>query len=119
MPHQYRIFHQYRELTNLKKTLKPAECVLQVDFSENFACKANTESQSMHFGAGRGQVSIHSAHATFLNEERKLVTKCFGTLSGDTRHGPSGIWAHLHPVLKEIRQLGIEVLHILSDGPTP
>ena len=49
MPHQYRIIHQYKAIKMLKMKITRTECVLQVDFSENYACKAATEIQAMHF----------------------------------------------------------------------
>ena len=53
MPHQYRIIHQYKAIKMLKMKITRTECVLQVDFSENYACKAATEIQAMHFGGSR------------------------------------------------------------------
>ena len=60
LPHQFRILHQFGALRAKKKNLTAEECVLQVDFSENYACKANEEIQSMHFGASRAQVTLHT-----------------------------------------------------------
>ena len=114
MPHQYRITHQYQAIKDLKGKLRKDECVLQVDFSENYACKAAQEVQSMHFGASRQQVCLHTSHASF----RDGTTQCYCTLSSDTRHNPPAIWAHLFPVLEDLKANGILTIHFVSDGPT-
>ena len=67
MPHQYRIFHQYMAIAQAKRELTAKECVLQIDFSENYACKAGTEIQSMHFGASRNQVTLHTCMQLLSN----------------------------------------------------
>ena len=113
--HEYRIYHQFQEIRLLKDSLQEHECVLQCDFSENYLGKAATEIQSMHFGASRPQMSLHTSHVTFCD----MKTKCFCTVSDDTRHSPAAIWSHLKPVLQEIKASGIKVVHFVSDGPTP
>ncbi|XP_014672743.1 PREDICTED: uncharacterized protein LOC106813190 [Priapulus caudatus] len=114
MPHQYRIFHQYREIKQKKENLRADECVLQIDFSENYACKAETETQSMHFGGSRKQISLHTCHAMF----RDHVIRCYCTLSEDPRHCAESVWAHLAPVLDDLSKTGITTIHFVSDGPT-
>uniref|UniRef100_UPI00358EC36B uncharacterized protein n=1 Tax=Myxine glutinosa TaxID=7769 RepID=UPI00358EC36B len=113
MPHQFRINHQFRAIKNLKANLSENECVLQIDFSENYACKATTEVQPMHFGGSRKQITLHTCHATM-----KDSIQCYCTLSEDPRHSAISIWAHLDPVLNDLSQKGIKVVHFVSDGPT-
>ena len=119
MPHQYRITHQYVAVKTIKTKMACDECVLQVDFSENYSCKAATEIQAMHFGGSRKQISLHTCHATMKQKDGKLYTKCFCTLSEDPRHNPAAIWAHLDPVVHELKsEHGIKTIHFVSDGPT-
>ena len=113
LPHQYRILHQYKAIRSLKDKLAAHECVLQVDFSENYACKASTEIQAMHFGASRRQITLHTCHATL----KDLNTQCYCTVSEDLRHELAAIWAHLLPVLRDLRKKDITCIHFLSDGP--
>ncbi|XP_064637076.1 uncharacterized protein LOC135493584 [Lineus longissimus] len=113
MPHQFRVHHQYSQIRNLRSSITPDECVLQVDFSENYECKLSKEIMSMHFGASKRQISLHTCHVAFHNS-----VKCYCTLSSDTRHGAAPIWAHLNPVLNDIRARGVKKLHFVSDGPT-
>ena len=119
LPHQYRITHQYQAVRDIKNKIEPNECILQIDYSENYNCKAAVEVQGMHFGASRRQVSLHTCHCTLKRStSRELYTKCFCTLSDDSRHAPSAVWAHLHPVLLELKNMGVDIIHFISDGPT-
>ena len=113
LPHQYRIYHQFKEIRNLKSKLASDECMLQIDFSQNYECKFGKEIMSVHFGASKSQVALHTCHATLHN-----VTKCYCTISEDTRHGAGSVWAHLRPVLDDLRKQGIKKIHFISDGPT-
>lgn len=74
LPHQYRIYHQYKVIRSLKDKLAAHECVLQVDFSQNYACKASTEIQAMHFVASGPQI-------TLLRDLRKKDITCIHFLS--------------------------------------
>ena len=114
MQHQFRILHQFAEIRTLKHNLKDGDCVLQIDFSENYACKAAVEIQAMHFGGSRPQVTLHTCHATF----NALTTECYCILSSDNRHCAESAWAHLEPVLDDLSTKKIKNLHIISDGPT-
>ncbi|CAC5359740.1 unnamed protein product [Mytilus coruscus] len=73
------------------------------------------EIQSMHFGASKKQLSLHTGVYYVSNYQ-----KTFCTVSENLQHGPAGIWAHLKPILKRIKQEspGVTSLEIFSDGPT-
>ena len=114
MAHEFRIHQQFAAIRSIKNKLAENECVLQIDFSENYATKAHTEIQSMHFGGNRKQISIHTCHATFAKE----ITKCCATLSEDCRHSAAAVWAHLTHVIKDLVGCGVDTLHVVSDGPT-
>lgn len=70
----------------------------------------------MHFGASHAQASLHTV---VLYSARKPPT-CICTISENLEHGPIGIWAHLKPVLKLIKDQYAEVKHLIfwSDGPS-
>jgi hypothetical protein len=113
--HTYNIGHQYKELKNLRDHLKSNECVVLVDFSENYAAKYATEIQAVHFGASRSQVTLH----TGVYYTAGLKTS-FCTVSEINRHDPSAIWAHLKPILTDIQKkhIGIDTIHFISDSPS-
>ncbi|XP_069109737.1 uncharacterized protein [Argopecten irradians] len=114
--HEYNMHHQLEQIRRLKENLSPNECIIHIDFSENFACKLTDEVQSMHFGASRNQVSLHTG--VFYEYSKKPSSFC--TMSACTRHDPTAIWAHLDPILREIRETNqnIDTVHFVSDGPT-
>lgn len=89
--------------------------VLHVDFSENYACKLNTEIQSFHFGGNRQQASIHTVVAY-----TSTGSQCYATISDSVSHNERAVWAHIKPVVHEMMQNSshkIDTLHVLSDGP--
>lgn len=113
--HVFNIRHQFNSLKWLKDTIDETEAVLHVDFSENYNCKLAEEIQAMHFGGSRSQASLHTAVLY-----TKDTVKSFCTISESTNHSPQGIWAHMDPVLQQIRTTMPEVkcMHFISDGPT-
>ena len=76
-----------------------------------------TEIQSMHFGASKKQLSLHTG-IQYIGENQKHETFC--TVSENLHHGPAAIWAHLQPVLKGIKKKtpSINSIELFSDGPT-
>ncbi|XP_046554961.1 uncharacterized protein LOC124264267 isoform X2 [Haliotis rubra] len=88
-----------------------------IDFSENYVCKLGSEIQSMHFGASKKQLSLHTG-VYFCKNENGPQTFC--TVSENLDHSPGSIWAHLKPILRQVEQNhpNVDTLHIFSDGPT-
>ncbi|CAH0560416.1 unnamed protein product [Brassicogethes aeneus] len=113
-PHVFRIRHQFQQSRKCKNELCYEEAAVHMDFSENYSCKLNSEIQAMHFGASHNQVTLHTVVVYFETNEKKM----FCTISGSRRHDPSAIWAHLTPILLELRDRNIEVIHFFSDGPS-
>ena len=112
--HLFNIRHRYEQMKTLEESLSAEFCIIHIDFSENYACKYGIEPQSVHFGASKKQVSLH----TDVVEEYGKDPFCFCSMSENTRHDPSAIWAHLHPVLLNIKlsSPGNRTVHFLSDG---
>ena len=112
--HIFNIRHQYKSLQQLKSNLTADDLMIHIDFSENYTAKYAHEIQSMHFGGSRNLISLHTG-LMYLHDG----TYPFCTVSDDLRHDPSAIWAHLHPVLKDITsQRKLNTVHFISDGPT-
>lgn len=113
--HLYNITHQYQAIRSLKENLSNTDVILHVDFSENYNCKYESEIQSTHFGASQKQVSIHTG-VLYTSKS----TDGFCSISDCLKHGPSGIWAHLIPVLKYARERNQDLRNVffISDGPT-
>lgn len=115
MQHVYRIEHQYKAMTECKLNLTGKELKILADFNENYNCKYGTEPQSVHFGASRQQVTLHTGMA--YTED---FQEGFATLSPSLKHDPLAIAVHFTKILDHYLERFplVETLHFLSDGPT-
>lgn len=53
MRHIYHCRSRYRYFKQLREQLKSNECLVHIDFSENYNCRLEREVQEMHFGASK------------------------------------------------------------------
>jgi len=112
-PHVYRKNHQTKQRQKCIAELAYDEAAVHIDFSENYLCKMNEEIQAMHFGSSHNQASLHTV-VTYSEDGTNTIC----TISPSKRHDPCAIWAHLMPVLAELREKNIDTVHFFSDGPT-
>ncbi|XP_055924519.1 uncharacterized protein LOC129956613 [Argiope bruennichi] len=107
-------------MKNLKNNSSTDSILVHIDFSENYVCKYNQEVQSVHFGSGRQQVTIHTG--VYYNKENDdVISYPFATISPSLRHDSASIWAHLKPIFEWILQKFTKkpkYVHMLSDGPS-
>ena len=84
--HTYRIYRQALFYRWLRQEIQSNECILHVDFAENYACKPNTN------------------HMPFCS------------LSDNLGHSSSGIWGHIQPVFDGLFKCNpkIYTLHVLG-----
>jgi len=85
--HHYRAYHQQAQLAALRAKLSCNECVLVIDYSENYLCKYASETQSVHFGALRRQLTLHTGVLYYRNRANELICESFCTISESLRHG--------------------------------
>lgn len=114
--HILNISHQFSVIKQLKADLGQHEIFIHVDFSENYSCKYAKEAQSVHFGASREQITLHTG--MMYSQSKK---QGFCTISKSMRHDPSAIIAHLQPVLNHyLEEMNSETItiHFLSDSPS-
>lgn len=118
--HQFNIRNQYQAINHIKTNLAAGEFLVRIDFSENYACKYFSEIQSVHFGASRQQVSIHTGVLYYLSDVTGQVDIMpFCSISACLRHDAAAVHAHLKTALTRlIPKQNINVLHIVSDGPS-
>ncbi len=93
------------------------ECLIHVDFSENWRAKFHKEIQSVHFGASQAQITLHTG-VCYIGAN--AVPKTFCSVSDCCNHGPAAIWTHLKPVLDSLQKEHpvVDTCHFFSDGPT-
>ncbi|KAK3108762.1 hypothetical protein FSP39_015119 [Pinctada imbricata] len=115
--HMFNVINQYKHYKVLKENPGSTECFCHVDFAENYAGKMTSEIQSMHFGASKPQITIHTGFYT-VGGKKDIVTFC--GVSDSLQHDPSSIWAFLKPILRSIKQKHphIDTIHFFSDGLT-
>ncbi|CAG2232244.1 unnamed protein product [Mytilus edulis] len=112
--HTFNITNQFNHYRKMKENLKENEVLIHIDFAENFLCKLSTEIQSMHFGASKQQITLHTG--VYYTKGR---TQTFCGVSDCLDHNPSAIWAFLDPILDRIinENKNVDTLHFFSDGP--
>lgn len=115
MAHLQRIIHQSKIAKDIKETLSECDLYILMDWSENYLCKYAQEPQSVHFGASRQQVSLHTGMIYSKN-----YSEGFCTFSESLRHDPVAILAHLKLVIDHAlkKNPGIKRIHFQSDGPS-
>lgn len=115
--HLFNIKSQFAHYRELRRRMSNRECLIHIDFSENYSCKLASEIQAMHFAANQKQVTLHTGVLYVGGKEDPL---CFCTISPAKDKGPHAIWAHLSPILDDVKKSHpcVEVVHFFCDGPT-
>jgi len=115
--HYFNIRNQFRHYKILKEAMEHTECMIHIDFAENYVSKMSREIQTMHFGASLNQITLHTG---FFKTGTMEIIQSFCGVSDSLQHDPSSIWAFLNPILKHIRDAfpTVTTIHFFSDGPT-
>lgn len=113
--HVYNIWHQYRNYRNLRDKLTDEDCLIQIDFSENYLCRYGSEIQATHFGGSHKQATLHTG-ILYVGQQEPV---CFCTISDSRNHDPVAIWEYMKPVLVDLKQdhPGLKTIHFFTDGP--
>lgn len=119
--HVFYMRHQQRHLRLQKMNIKPNELILQIDFSENYVSKYTTEIQSVHFGASKRQISLHTGIYYYRQKTNSSIrSQCFCSVSDNLDHQSHAVWAHLDGILSELSRTFPDTYKVqfFSDGPT-
>lgn len=114
--HLFNIRHQFSHYRALKSQMKAHECLIHIDFSENYLCKYSAEIQAVHFGASHQQACLHTG-VLYLSTTPQPISFC--TISPSRQKGPAAIWQYMAPVFDYIQKHhpDITTVHFYSDGP--
>ena len=114
--HRFNISHQYSHYRSLRQQMNDNECLVHIDFSENYVAKLASAISSAHYGASKHQITLRTG--IYIRSSSKANPLC--SLSDSLQHGPGAIWAHLDPVLDDIKTSypAVDTVHFYSDGPT-
>ncbi|CAG9786644.1 unnamed protein product [Diatraea saccharalis] len=109
------MLHQQNQYQIAISNQKDNEVVIVCDFSENYEAKLANEVQSLHFGASKNQITLHTGMVFWRDESQS-----FCTISESNNHRPAAIWAHLTPIINIIknRTPNVTILHFYTDGPS-
>lgn len=112
--------NQNQAFKTLKENMTTEDCIIQIDFSENYNAKYGSEIQSLHFGGSRQQFTLHTVVIYFKLDNETCKTQSFCTVSTSLRHDAAAVWAHLIPVLQEIEITAplVRKLYVISDSPS-
>lgn len=107
--------NQLKHFRTLKESLLPNQALIHIDFAQNFQGKLAKEILSMHFGASKSQITLHTG---VYYTENKYQTFC--SVSDCLDHNPSSVWALIDPILDNLlnENKGIDTIHFFSDGPS-
>jgi hypothetical protein len=97
--HFFNIENQLKHFRYLKENMKENESLIHVDFAENCECKLSIEIQSMHFGASKKQITLHTGVVYTMHS-----SETFCAMSNFLEHGPQAVWAYLRPTLDKLLQ---------------
>ncbi|CAH0399833.1 unnamed protein product [Chilo suppressalis] len=98
--HHYNNIHQQKQYQKAVTNMKATEAVIICDFLENYQSKLTEEIQSMHFGASKSQISLHTGMIYLKNRSQS-----FYMISDNLTHQPPAIWAHLSPILGTVKEM--------------
>ncbi|KAL7861848.1 hypothetical protein SRHO_G00132890 [Serrasalmus rhombeus] len=115
---------------SVKKEMVTTEDALVTQFQERLAhyrqhlynirqmaiWNISAEIQSVHFGGSHQQATLHTG-VLYIKAEQPIIPFC--SISPSRQHDPPAIWAHLSPILTQLRERcpGVTRLHFFSDGP--
>jgi len=96
----------------LRTTIDVNEAVVHIDFSEN--------NMQLKYSRPTLEPVISRLPSTLRVLYKVDGLQSFTTVSDSLRHDPPAIWAHLEPILHDLRSTNPEItdLHFYSDGPT-
>ena len=116
--HVYNIINQFEHFGRIRKELSRNEAIIHVDFAQNYVAKMGKEVQSVHFGASKNQITLHTGTCTTVSDSNLDIAPFCG-VSDSLKHTPSSIWAFILPVLKNLKMKfpHVDTLHFFSDGP--
>lgn len=96
--------------------MKSHDCLIHMDFSENYVCKLSAEIQAVHFASSQQQATLHTGILHVGEVDKHL---CFTTITASKEKSPPAIWTHLSPVLDHVKTNypSVTLVNFFSDGP--
>ena len=111
------IKNQFEALTMCKNMLPSNECIVQMDFAENYSCIPLEEVQSAYW-CQQG-VTIHPI-VVYFRDDGALSHKSFACVSDEKGHNSSTVLAIISQLVPRLKELvpGLTKVHYWTDSPT-
>ena len=117
LPHHFIYKHQDRFFKEKKDSLGPNECVIVMDFAENYTFVVQDAIQSFHWN--NAQATIHPFVIYYKNGDGTLEHQSLACISNELRHDVVSVYAFQSKVLNSFvkqRLSHIEKIYYFSDG---
>ena len=110
---------QYKAIKDLKIQLLPIQCIIQMNFAEDYHCQNNDEVQHAYFGAIN--VTIFPAVVYYRDvESAELLVKSIAFISNEGSHDSYAVHAILDKLLPIVKQFVPDLKQVFywTDLPT-
>ena len=113
--HVYTLNKQHEAIRKLKANLKGGEILIHEDFSENFACKQNTEIQSAYYNTIG--VTVFTV-MIYFKQNGDLQHRCCVVVSDNMEHSKDSVYAFNKEIIQYARsEIGlVNHIHFVSNG---
>ena len=107
---------QSSHLKYLKQNIKPEECIILLDFAENYSFLAQDEVQSFFWNCK--QCTIHPAVVYYKNSMGLLKSKSYAFVSNDLKHDTPFVFEVQKGLIADITSFlpGVTKIYYFSDG---
>ena len=116
--HHYVSKSQTCFLKQLKENMKPNECIMQMDFAENFSFIIQDEVQSSYFSKNQATLHPFVKYVQSLNGNQSPESKCYCVISDNLIHNTEAVFSYISkiiPILKE-EYPQVQKINYFTDG---
>lgn len=115
--HVNRLREQYKQLKINKDTLADKEAIVQMDFSENYSCRALDEVQTAYWSLTA--VTLHPV-VIYYKEDNVLKHKSLVIVSDTLVHSAATVHAFIDAIVPELKKYlpDVQRIHYWTDSPS-
>lgn len=116
LPHNFIAEQQGSYLKHLKNNLKPTECIVICDFSENYSFVVQDAVQGFHWA--NAQCTVHPFAIYYRDESQELKFTSFIAIAESTKHNHVAVRLFLVNCVDFLKTklAELEKIHFFSDG---
>ncbi|KAJ8044972.1 hypothetical protein HOLleu_07881 [Holothuria leucospilota] len=116
--HVERVKAQYVAIRKCKENLNKDECLVQMDFAENYTCVPLEEVQSGYWN--QEGVTLHPMVMYYRDENQTLKHHSFVAVSDDKNHNATTIFSIVKDLVPRLVKIvpSLKLVHYWTDSPT-